>query len=121
MSSLTTPVAAAKPPSVSPVAALAGKRILRAGFDPDILDIMASLLDPDSETNDAVKKDLETLLTTHWKAKRWSDLKLFSSTDLDAALADDSLALMELNKSPTFSKKLQRIIAFPAVGASVDC
>ena len=60
MSSLTTPVAAAKPPSVSPVATLAGKRILvRAGFDPDILDIVASLLDPDSETNDALKQDLD--------------------------------------------------------------
>jgi hypothetical protein len=54
------PVAAAKPPSVSPEATLAGKRIFRAGFDPDIIFIMATLLDPDSETNDAVKKDLET-------------------------------------------------------------
>ena len=122
MSSLTTPVAAAKPPSVSPVATLAGKRILRAGFDPDILDIMASLLDPDSETNDAVKQDLETLLTTHWKAKRWSDLKLFSSADLDAALANEGLALIELNKSPTFAKKLQRIIAFATLGVlTADC
>ena len=44
MSTFETPVAAEKPPSVSPVATLAGKRILGAGFDPEILDIMVTLL-----------------------------------------------------------------------------
>ena len=69
MSSITIPLAAAKLPSVTPVATFAGKRTLGAGFDPDILDIMVTQLEPDPDTNDAVKKGLDDLLTSHWKAK----------------------------------------------------
>jgi hypothetical protein len=115
MSTFETPVAAEKPPSVSPVATLAGKRILGAGFDPEILDIMVTLLEPEPGTNDAVKKGLDDLFTGSWKVKRWFDLRCFNSDDVAAMLAPDGPGPTVL-KTPVITKKLGFIIDFAELG-----
>ena len=107
MSTFETPVAAEKPPSVSPVATLAGKRILGAGFDPEILDIMVTLLEPEPGTNDAVKKGLDDLFTGNWKVKRWFDLRCFNSDDVAVVLARDGSLRRNSASLLTFLRSLE--------------
>ena len=112
MSALGTPAAATRPSSVTPGTALVGTRIFGGGFDPDILDIMVTLIDPeDPTTNDAVKEGLNELFTRYWKTKRWYNLQFFSSADVEMALRPDGPGPDAL-KDPVIVKKLSVIIDY---------
>ena len=114
-----TPDAATKPSSVTPGTALAGERILGAGFDPDILDIMVTLIDPeDPTTNDAVKEGLNELFTRHWRTKLWYNLKFFSSADVVMALSPDGPGPDAL-KEPVIVRKLSVIIDYAGLDQSL--
>ena len=54
-------------------------------FEPDILKLVVDIIAPGSVYRDILRKGLDTLLSDHWQATTWGDLKVF--TALDVAMA----------------------------------
>ena len=74
------------------------------------------LLEPDDiETGDIFRTAIDALFSNHWKVKKWSDLQVFSATDVAVALTPMDTIPAEVT-APVIVKKLGVIVDYSRVG-----
>lgn len=90
--------------------------VLADRFEPEVLDIIVGLLAPWSLDTQRLRQTVDTLFAVKWKARTWSDLMVFSSTDVTTALVPGE-GVPEDVPVPVIVKKLGYIVDFARVGS----
>lgn len=85
--------------------------VLADRFEPEVLDIIVGLLAPGSLDTQRLRETVDTLFAVKWKARTWSDLMVFSSTDVTTALVPGE-GVPEDVPVPVIVKKLGYIVDF---------
>ena len=115
MSSPSTPSTALKNPPVTPGGNLDENPTSLSRFEPEILDLIVDLLAPGAPTATVLCAGIDALFTDHWQAGNWSDLMVFTSSDVAAALVPSNNIPAELT-APVIVKKLGYIVDFARIG-----
>ena len=100
---------------VTPAGVIAARLAMADRFDPELIRVIARLIEP-TGTNDDVIVGLETLFVTHWKAKAWSDLRVFCPATVEKALFDSGLQVPEVLTEPVVCEKLKYVVDYARLG-----
>ena len=84
-------------------------------FSPGILDLIVDLVAPGTPSRDILRQGIDALLSDHWQAIVWKDLKVFTSEDVAAALVPGGSVPPELSK-PVIVKKLGYVVDYAQFG-----
>ena len=85
-------------------------------FEPDILKLVVDIIAPGSVYRDTLRKGVDALLSDHWHATTWGDLKVFTAVDVATALAPGSGIPPEFLSAPVIVKKLGYVVDYAQFG-----
>jgi hypothetical protein len=115
MSAPSTPLAGADVATVTPGDPAKDHPVRLVHSTSEILDLFVDILDADSTIRDKLKEGIGHLLIEHWCVTKWSDLKLFSSEDVKAALVSGHGMPEEL-LAPVIIKKVSCVVDYAKHG-----
>lgn len=111
----TTPSPAFKPTELSALDDSPKSPIRLFRFEPDVLDMIVHVIGPGSPARETLKQGIDALFSDHWQVATWSDLKVFTSTDVATALRPGSGIPPELS-APVIVRKLGYVIDYAQLG-----
>lgn len=88
-------------------------------FEPDTLDFVVDVIAPGSENRATLRHGIDALFSDHWQVTAWCDLKVFTSSDVTAALAPGSGVPPELS-APVIVHKLGYVVDFAQFGTLTE-
>ena len=101
---------------VTPAGVIAARIEMANRFDPELIRVIARLIEPTGITNDDVIVGIETLFVTHWKVKSWSDLRVFRAAAVDKAIFTSGLKVPDVMTEPVVCEKLKYVVDYARVG-----
>ena len=115
MSEPSTPSPAPKLACVTPGDNLIETSVRMARFTPETLDLVTGVLTQNPQHRITLRTGIDILFTERWQVHNWTDLMVFSSADISAALVPDQGFPPELI-APVIVKKLGYIVDFAQFG-----
>ena len=101
---------------VTPGGVIAARLAMADRFDPELISVIARIIDPTGTTSDDVIVGIEALFVTHWKAKSWSDLRVFNAGEVEKAIFSSGLQVPTIMTEPVVCKKLEYIVDYAKIG-----
>jgi hypothetical protein len=115
MSEPSTPSPTAGAASITPGDAVNVTPVRLVHPTSQILDLFVDILDEEEADRTKLKEGITLLFSQHWRVRKWSDMKLFTSEDVKTALVSGNGMPEEL-LAPVVVKKVGCIVDYARIG-----